>query len=229
MAKLKKPAAVSDSGSFQQPRIDFNREDAFQLYATFCGDVERTAHALNVPAVAILKVVEEENWSARLRSILELKKSNRPGDVERAINRALNFVQAHRLRLFLERMMSRLTNMSPEEAEEYLMQESVTKDGNISKKLSTRPLADLAAALEKCHAMTYMALNDSAAERTRRNETGDPASSSGELHKKIAEGMAAIRSSTSPRAQLLDAQLAQGQAVGARNPRPDDTHEGEDG
>lgn len=179
------------------------------LYATFCGDVERTAHALNIPTVAVLRVVEEEAWTEKLRGIIELKKSNRPGDIERAINRAMNFVQAHKLRLFLERMLKRLCDMTPEEAEKYLMQENMNAKGEVKRTISTRPMADLASALEKCHAMSYMALNDSAAERSKRDTQGESADTSGgEVHAKIANMMAGIRNTNSPRAVLLDAQLA---------------------
>ena len=58
--------------------IEIDRENAFLLYATFCGDIERTAHALNVPAVAVLKVADEEGWQTRLGPIIALKKSTRP-------------------------------------------------------------------------------------------------------------------------------------------------------
>ena len=92
--------------------VVFDREQAFLLYATFCGDLEKTAHALNVRPVEVLRMVDEEGWNERLKAILELKKSGRPGDIERAINRALNFVMAHKFRLFLERVLFRLTGMA---------------------------------------------------------------------------------------------------------------------
>lgn len=187
--------------------IKIDREQAFLLYATFTGDVERTAHALGVKAIDVLRVVDEEKWTERLKPIIELKKSNRPGDVERAINRALNFVQCHRLRLFLERVLNRLCGMELTELEEYLLQTTNVK-GETVQKLSTRALADLASAIEKAQAMTYLALSDTAQDRAKRAEADDGEQSGGELHAKIAAAMSAAGKSNSVRAQLLDAQLA---------------------
>lgn len=193
---------------------DLDREQAFLLFATFTGDVARTAHALGVPAAAVLKMCEEEGWAAKLGPILALKKSAKPGDVERSINRALNFVQAHRMRLFIQRVISRLTGMGEEEFEGYLFQETHSKTGETSRKLTTRALADLASALEKAQELTYRALNDTAPERAKRKEAGDdPEVSAGDLHAQIAAGLAAVRASATPRAQLFDAQIAQAEEI----------------
>lgn len=190
----------------EQEIILLDRENAFLLFAAFCGDVEQTAHALNISPATILKVAEDDGWLTKLRSIIELKKSKRPGDVERALNRAMNFVQAHRMRMVCERMIKKLTNLSDEQIEDYLMTGHL-KDGTAVNKLSTRALADLASAIEKCQALSYLALNDTAQERIKRDEHADPHTSGGELHSQIAKAMAEAGASTSPRAQLLDAQL----------------------
>ncbi len=188
------------------PFIEIDRENAFLLYATFTGDIERTAHALGVRPMDVLKVADDERWNEKLRGIIELKKSERPGDLERAINRALNFVQAHKFRLFVERVVQRLTSMTADEFSTYLL-ETQGKDGTTIPKLSTRALADLASALEKAHAMTYLALNDTVQDRTRRKEQSTDDNSGGEMHAKIAAAMAAAGESVSPRAKLFDAQV----------------------
>jgi hypothetical protein len=191
--------------------VVFDREQAFLLYATFCGDLEKTAHALNVRPVEVLRMVDEEGWNERLKSIIELKKSGRPGDIERAINRALNFVMAHRFRLFLERVLLRITGMGAEEFESYLLM-SENKDGAF-RKLSTRALADLASAMEKAQALTYQALNDTAPERVKRKTAEDDSTAGGELHARIAKAMAEVKLSRSPRAALFDAQVSTAQAL----------------
>lgn len=191
-----------------QHNVRIDRENAFLLYAAFCGDLERTAHALNVRPMDVLRMADDEKWNDKLRGILELKKSGKPGDIERAINRALNFVQAHRMRMVIERVLKRLTDMDLDELEQYLLQGKVSKDGDVERKLSTRAIADLASALEKCHAMTYAALNDSAPERVKRNDREAEAMSAGEMHVRIAEAMQRAGASHSPRAQLFDAQIA---------------------
>lgn len=189
--------------------IDFDRAQVFLLYATFAGDVVRTAHAAGCRPVDVLRVAEDEGWMAKLAPILELSKSQRPGDVERAINRALNFAQCHRMRLFLEKVLSRVCGMNAEELQEYIFTSKTDKNGlETSKVLSTRALADLATALEKTQAMTYQALGDTAQDRGRRKEqSAGEDNNAGELHVRIAAAMSVVKASATPRAQLFDAQL----------------------
>lgn len=186
--------------------IKIDRENAFMLYATFCGDVTRTAAAIGVPDSVVMRMSADDNWNAKLAPILELKKSQRPGDIERAVNRALNFVQAHKMRIFLQRVVSKVTGMDEDEIEDYLFT-GHGKEGSTFKQLSTRALADLASAMEKCHSLTYMALNDTAQERVRRKED-DTGGSAQDMHAQIAEAMARARESKIPSALLFDAQIS---------------------
>jgi hypothetical protein len=195
----------------EQPLPEFDREQAFLLYATFTGDAERTAHCLGVQPIDVLRIADDEGWNLRLQSIIALKKSNRPGDIERALNRAQNFVQAFRMRVFIERVLNKLTGLSSEQLDEYVFASQKDKKGDISKKLTTRAIADLTSALEKCHALTYLALNDTVQDRTRRKEqaaSDDDSSAAGELNVQIANAMGKLKASASPRALMFDAQLA---------------------
>ena len=203
------------------PGIPIDRENAFMLYAAFTGDVERTAAALGVRAVDVLRLVDDEDWTEKLKPILDLKKSSKPGDIERGINRALNFVQAHKLRMFLERVVSKLCGMDAEELKDYLFTAHTVKEGEPYCKLTTRALADLASAVEKAHALTYMALNDTAQDRSKRNES-DGGGSAGDMHVKIAEAMQKAAQSKTPRAQLFDAQIEVAQLTieAAKKPEP---------
>jgi hypothetical protein len=189
--------------------MPLDREQAFLIYATFTGDLERTAAALNVRPMDVLRVADEENWNEKLKPILELSKSAKPGDVEKAINRALNFVQAHRLRMIIERIIKRLTGMSADELEEYVFA-ARDEDGKRFSKLSTRAVADLSSALEKCHAMSYLALGDSGPERARKPDA-DSKANMGDMNVRIAEAMRKAAKGSSPRVQLFDAQLEIGQ------------------
>lgn len=214
---------MSASDPFVVDSIVIDKENAFLLYAAFTGDVERTAHALNVRAVDVLSMAEACGWNEKLRGILELKRSGKPGDVERAVNRALNFVQAHRFRMFLERIMARITGMTHDEIDEYLFTGKVTQKGDIEKKMSTRALADLASALEKCHAMSYLALSDTAQDRAKRNEAASAeGGSASEMHVRIAEAMQKLGANVDPKMQLIDAQLLMGAqtARDAKTPLP---------
>lgn len=191
------------AGEFPTEIID--RENAFLLYATFCGDCVRTAHALNVQPDIVARAATTGGWNEKLGPILALKKSTKPGDVERAMNRALNFVQAHQMRMFVARVLKRLTGLNEADLDAYVFPSEADKDG-VVKKFSTRAIADLASAMEKCQAMSYQALNDTTSERVKRDEKVDE-TSAGDMHARIAAAMAEVRSDNSPRAKLLDAQL----------------------
>jgi hypothetical protein len=145
--------------------IRFDRAQAWLLFATFGGDIIRTAAALHVPSVAVLRVADEEGWLEQLKPILELKKSTRPMDYERGVSRAINLAQAHRMRMFIERVITRVSGMTADELEEYLM--TKTDKNGTSKQLNTRALADLMVSLEKCHSLTYMSLSDTATDRAK--------------------------------------------------------------
>lgn len=182
---------ISEIAEEQIPKQMANMviDDVFILYAGFCGDVERTAHAADITPSQVIELAAQHGWNERLKSIFEMKKSGRSGDVERAVNRALNFIQAHRFRKFLEKVFNHIAMMPMEELDQLLITESPIKGGGTIRHFTTRPLADLAAALEKCHALTYLALNDSTTERRGRDETPDADVSSGQLHAKIAAAM----------------------------------------
>jgi hypothetical protein len=188
-----------------------DKENAFLLYATFCGDAARTAAALDMDEDVVRALATENGWDKKLKPIIDLKNSTRAGDVERAINRAINFVDAHKLRLFLGRVLREMTGMNFTDLRAFLFPEaSEPGSGGMVKvkKFSTRSLADLAAAIEKCQTLTYIALNDSATERRERKDDGseDEATAS-QLHVKLAEAMAnATEGSKSLRGLVLDAQ-----------------------
>ena len=199
--------------------LSIDRENAFLLYATFCGDVVRTAHALNVPAQAVLAMAESEGWTGKLKPILDLSKSQKPGDLDRAVNRALNFVQCHKMRCLLERVLRELTDKSDAQLAEMTVEKTETKGGDKRTKLCTRGFADLTSALEKCHAMSYLALSDTAQDRSKRKEAGGDESVP-DLHAAIAKAMAEAGASNTPRARLFDAQLAQGAELAAAAIKP---------
>jgi hypothetical protein len=216
------------------PPID--RENAFLLYATFCGDVVKTAHALNVSPVAVLRVVEDEGWTEKLKGIIELKNSGKPGDLERGINRAICYVQCHRMRLVVERAIRVFTDLSEQEFRDQLTTTGAYKNKEgapVLVRTSTRSIADLASAMEKCHSMLYAALGDSGQERVRRKEIDGSSVAVCDMHAKIAEAMAKVGASKSPRSLLFDAQIAHGQeltakvakdTVEAEDPNNDDDH-----
>lgn len=214
----------------QLSNSDFNidRENAFLLYASFCGDVVKTAAALNIDAVLLLKTIDAEHWAEKLAPILNLTKSSKPGDVERGISRAINFCQAHKMRLFIERVIREISGWDTETLRENLLPESVTKSGLASRKISTRWLADFMVCMDKCHHLVYASLNDSMSERVRRGDSDSPGPAI-DIHSAIARAMSCVGESKTPRAMLLDSQLEVAADLAKQaaipKPRPDDTYE----
>lgn len=171
-------------------------EQIFQLYAIYCGDAKRTALASGQSEDSIVKLAESQGWKEKIKLLIDLRTSARPGDSERGINRAINFVQAHRLRNVLQSVIQKLSALSNRELADLLLAVDVDRNGNVSRKIVTRAFADLASALEKCHAMTYSALNDTVGERRERSDTPAQEKSTAELHWQITKAMEDVRLSS---------------------------------
>ncbi len=182
------------SAANRKPTAIIDPEDVFRLFATFTGDLERTAVAAHLSVEQVNEMAIAGEWNKRISVLIKLQKSGIPGDVERGVNRAINFIQADRMRRVIERVINSLSNMSHEEMMANLLCISEDKMGNTVSKIMTRPFADLATALEKCHAMTYQALNDTATDRKGRMETEDQNATAGEMHMALVDAMAKVRS-----------------------------------
>lgn len=218
---MESEAAVIPDGL---PPID--RAQVFLLFSTFAGDVERTAHASGLSPSAVIDLATNQGWNEKLKAILALKRSAAPGDVERGLNRAMNFVQAHRMRLFVDRLLLKLSNMDNNELDEYFFTGRETQLSRKPKALSTRALADLASAMEKCSTMTYQALADTATDRAGRDEGEGGGDSSGAIHAAIAKAMSEVGRDLSPAGLLADAQLAVAKQIAPEscNPHDNDDH-----
>ena len=163
--------------SERKTRIDVSQ--CFLLYMTVIGDVEKTAAALDYDPAFVAWLAESEGWKEKVRRISVMSKGEKPGDWERAQNRALNFVQAHRVRTLIDRLLVNLLGMKSDE----LLDTFETRDrsGN-STGYSARFFADVMSALEKVHTLSYAALGDTAGERVKRAEGDDGEGSAGSIH-----------------------------------------------
>lgn len=184
-----------------------NKQQAFLLYTLFCGDAIKTAHALGVPPEMVITCSKKEGWDEKVSEITRLRKSDKPGDLERAINRAINYVQAHRYRQQLERVLQRIMSWDPNKFDDLLVTTSTDKLGNIKYQFSTRAFADLASAMERAHMLTYMALGDLSQDRSRRKEdiADEGVIAATQLHEQIVKAMQDI-SADSPREALFNEQ-----------------------
>jgi len=127
----------------------------FQTYITFNGDIDRTAAAIDMPREDVRKLAESEQWTEKIKEWNELRDGNNK-DLQVQINRAVNFVQAHRLRNVVDRIIQYFNNLQEQQLID-LLTESTPK----GSKFNTRPLTDLVKAAEACHVMSQRALGDS--------------------------------------------------------------------
>lgn len=178
--------------------VEIDAEQVFQLYAVMGCDAERTAGAVNLDVAVIKAMAKAGDWDGKLEIVKRLRKSGKPGDAERATNRAINFVQAYRYRVLLERILRRLSAYRDEDLDKLFDCPIFNKEGDIvGRRITTRPFADLAVAIEKCQSMIYIALNDTVTERMERDdETGGKQASATELHVQIATQLAKMRGET---------------------------------
>jgi hypothetical protein len=184
------------------------KDQALGLYIIFLGDAVKTAHALGVPVASVINVAKEEGWDGKVGELAELRKSDKPGDLERAINRANNYSQAHRMTVQLERALRLMASWDEATLARMLVVRTVDKAGRVTEQFTTRPLADLCASMEKAHIMSYLALNDTASDRARRTEdTDDSVIAASAMHAQIARTMASISDHESPRTILLEEQV----------------------
>lgn len=149
------------------------RSDVAQIFLVFMatiGDVDKTALALELDPAFVQWLSVQEGWLDKVRRVSVMSKSGKPGDFERAQNRALNFVQAHRVRMLIDRVLTELVEMKPDDLTERLR----TKDREGKPaNLSGRFFADIMSALDKVHMLSYYALGDSVGERIERAKDGE--------------------------------------------------------
>lgn len=161
--------------------VNKNSHDVSQVflcYMALVGDVSKVALALDIPEPEVQEMADREGWSEKVRRISIMSKSGRPGDWERAQNRALNFVQCHQLRRSIDRVIAHIADQVNKGAVLDLI-EHKTKDAvNYSAKLFT----ELAKAMQAVHEMTYSALGDTVKERDPSGDGKDAALTSAALH-----------------------------------------------
>jgi hypothetical protein len=147
------------SNRLNKNNLDVSR--CFIVFMTLCGDVQKTAAALDLDPAVVEKLATEEQWHQKISRVSMLSKSGKPGDYERGVNRALNFAQAHRGRLILDKLLEEFDGKTPEE----ILAAVSTRTAAGSTTVSARFFCDLMAAMEKAQHLTYLALGDTAGER----------------------------------------------------------------
>lgn len=190
---------------YKAMQLNKNKLDISQIFLVFVslvGDVNKTAAALELDPDIVQKLADAEGWDLKIQRITLMSKSGRPGDFERAQNRALCFVQGHRIRSLCDRVITRFTGMTDEE----ICQEITAVGKNGIRHVSARFFTDLAAAAEKAHSMTYCALGDTATDRAQRDTEPDEMNVSA-LHAAVIASLNAPGNATKP-ADVIVRELA---------------------
>jgi hypothetical protein len=181
--------------------IDKNGIDVIQVFTTwvaFMGDADKTAVALDLDPVFIKNLATIENWQAKLKAWNDISTGD-PREVQVQINRAINFVQAHRLRTVLDKVTGKLHAMTPDQ-----LIEALTVPTKYGSEVKTRALTDLVKAAETVQLMSCRALGDTVGERP-----GDEGKTKGsEIMLSVAKAMQAADSIGLDSAEVIRKQLA---------------------
>lgn len=164
---------MSDDKKFADLKQRADIAQIFMVFMATIGDVEKTALALEIDPAFVQWLATQEGWADKVRRLTVMSKTGKPGDFERAQNRALNFVQAHRVRTLIDRVLVELVKLSPEDLQGKF--KSYDRQGK-ENGISARFFSDITAALDKVHQLSYNALGDSVGERLERQKDGDHAS-----------------------------------------------------
>jgi hypothetical protein len=140
-------------------RVSLEKVDqarAWMCYAAFSGDVEKAALASKVSATAVRALEHDFGWAAKLK---RLKTGAGESDAERVANRAVNYLQAQRMRDVLDKALRLLDD--EEELVKALVKFKFSQDGDVEKiEVNPKAILDLAKALEAAQNMSYRALGD---------------------------------------------------------------------
>jgi hypothetical protein len=137
---------------------------AFQTYVAFNGDMQRTAVALNISVQEVQGMASAGNWAEHAKEWQSLREGSSQ-DVSIQVNRAVNFVQAHRLRGLIDKVVGKLSEMEPEALMDLLTTKVRIGDELKPTSFSVRQLTDLTKAAEAAHLMTQRALGDTTGEQ----------------------------------------------------------------
>lgn len=205
---------VRRTPGMEPPEIDPTRVDEaylFMLFASFGGDIFKTAAACGIKPNDVTVAAERGNWLERIRGLIELKQLDKTGEIERQLTRAINFVQVSVYRMCIDRAIRRFERMSDEAFFSELSPKTYYADGQLkSSGFNAKPLADIATAMEKVHWMSYQSMLDAPQDRAgRREKVKDDGPGEEDIHAKIAKALAGD-DATNPVALALKVQAPQG-------------------
>jgi hypothetical protein len=159
-------------------KADIDVSRVFLAFMAFSGDVSRTAVAVDLDPATVEALAVEEKWHEKMDQYSALRAEDCNLQVQ--MNRALNYVQAHQLRLIVDSVISELA-----QSKERLM-ESLTIVTKAGVSFSAKPLTDLVKAAEAVQLMTARALGD------QGGRVGDSESGGGSIGLSVARALNAV-------------------------------------
>lgn len=165
----------------------------FLTYMNFSGDVAQTAVVLQVDPSVVSALAAAGNWAGKIKELVKLGDGKDPRELKLSINRAVNYVQADRLRRLIDRV---LTTVSAKHDDEIL--ELLTTTGPKGASFSTRPLTDLVKAAAEAQLMTRLALGDVGA-----GELAEEAKGGSDIALSVMKAMQAATELEVPAAPIL--------------------------
>lgn len=162
-------------------------------------------------------LAKDEGWDQKIQRVCLLSKGERPGDYERAVNRALCFVQAHQTSLLLDKVLAELR-----EHDEGSLLDAIATKTKFGTTFSVRLFADIAAAMEKCHQMKYAALGDTVKERDTRADQEGGDMNANKLHASVIAALNGVAKTPDVAAKLvIDAQEVEVKRLVDKGPAPE--------
>lgn len=209
VAQLRRATQVSNR--LNKNNLDVSR--CFIVFMTLCGDVQKTAAALDLDPAVVEKLATDEHWHQKISRVSLLSRSGKPGEYEKATNRALNFAQAHRGRLLVDKLLEEFDGLTPEE----VLDKVTTRTAAGSINVSARFFCDLMAAMEKAQHLSYLALGDTAGERPDvSTEEGEV--SANQMHTAVIAALNNPACRSQPALKLLQEEQKEAVAVPALVP-----------
>lgn len=164
-------------------RLDVSK--IFLVFVATVGDIERTALACDLDPDIVRELALSEDWNVKVKRLrLASKGSGEAADeFARLQNRALAWVQAHRIRDVLDRVVMKLSEQTDDELIAGITE--TNKDG--STKLNARVFSDLTKALETANGLAFAALGDTIPER--KASTGGAGQATADLHSALVAAL----------------------------------------
>ena len=132
----------------------------FLTYLAFGGDADKASMALDLDVAIVRDLARAENWDKKVAQNAQIREGE-ANDVQIQINRAINYVQSHRLRSVIDATLLHLTKDGVESMVDKLT--VVGREGQ--RELKIKAITDLVKAAESVQLMTQRALGDTAGER----------------------------------------------------------------